>query len=136
MPVSADLICVPPVRVSEIWPHVKHLIEAAMKRSDLGRFDVLEEDVLNGDALLWLAYSGQTIEAAAVTQIVLTEISKVCALRACGGTDRKRWIGLLRHIEQYAKQEACDCVRIAGRKGWARALPEYREARVILERRL
>lgn len=136
MSASVKALCVDPRRVHEIWPAVEHFIKIAMERGDLGRFDDLERDVLSGDALLWLAYSGQHIEAAAVTQIYLTERSKVCGLRACGGDNYKRWIGLIEPIEQYATEQGCDCVRIMGRKGWSRVLRNYRETKVVLERLL
>jgi hypothetical protein len=107
-----------------------------MRRGDLGRFDDLENDVLSGGALLWLAYSQPIIEAAAVTQIILTEKSKVCMLQACGGSCLERWIGLIDPIEKYAKQQGCQCVRLMGRKGWSRVLENYRETKIVLERRL
>jgi hypothetical protein len=107
-----------------------------MQRGDLGRYEDIERDVLNGDALLWLAWCEPNIEAVAVTQIILTENSKVCMVQACGGSRFARWIGLLEQIEAYAKAEGCRCTRILGRRGWARVLKNYRETKVVLERQL
>lgn len=132
----AELVCVDPLRVDDFWPHVKHYIEAALRRGGLGRFSDLESDVLTGDALLWIVISKPHILCAAVTQIVMTDAGKVCMIQACGGKDHSRWIGLIGGIEKYAKDQNCICVRIMGRKGWARVLREYRETRVVLERRI
>lgn len=106
-----------------------------MQRGDLGRFDRLESDLLAGDGLLWLAVTEQEIQAAVVTQIIITECSKVCMIQACGGNGVNNWIGLIASIEDYARRERCDCVRLMGRRGWARVLREYSADKVIMERR-
>lgn len=133
---SPELVCVDPKRIEDLWPHIKQFVRAAMRRSDMGRFDELEPDILTGGALVWLAWRRPVIEAVAVTQIVATELSKVCAIRACGGYQHERWIGLLDQIEAYAKAEGCRCTRIVGRKGWSRVLKNYRTTRIVLERQL
>lgn len=107
-----------------------------MQRGDLGRFDDVEADVLDGRALLWLVWNEPDIEGCAVTQLGRTEKSKVCTIVACGGEDARRWISLIGRIEEYARAEGCDVVRILGRKGWQRMLRNYSAPKVVLERRL
>jgi hypothetical protein len=135
MPPSAELVCVDPARVAEFWPHVRPLIEAAMRRGDLDAFAPVEAAVLQGRALLWLAWSNK-IEAAAITQIAQSEWRKVVEIVACGGRDMSNWLPLIAGIEQYARAEGATAVRIVGRKGWARTLNDYREHRVVLEKEL
>lgn len=105
-----------------------------MERGDLGRFETVEQDVLSGIALLWLAWNGTKIEAACVTQLDTTECTKACVIVACGGAGQ--WSSLITDIEQYAQAEGCDAVRIYGRSGWVRVLPGYRTAKIVLEKRL
>lgn len=105
-----------------------------MQRGDLGRLDTVEADILAGRALLWLAWNGHDIEAACVTQLDWTECTKACVIVACGGAGQ--WSRLITDIEKYAQAEGCDAVRIYGRRGWARVLPGYRVAKVVLERRI
>lgn len=107
-----------------------------MERGDLGTFDEVEEDVMTGQALLWLIWRAPEIEGAAITQIVITQKSRVCMIVACGGDNMRRWLPLVEKIENYARDEGCDAVRILGRKGWTRVLNGYRAPAVILERRL
>ncbi len=105
------LVCVDPARAHEVWPHVRDLILAAMKRGDLGSFRPVEDNVLRGDALLWLAIAreehqdvdarlrglcrerpdgdGKRIAAAAVTALHETEWRKVCVVVACGARPRE-----------------------------------------------
>lgn len=99
-------------------------------------FKELERSVLVHSGLLWLAWAAPNIEAVAITELSRTEKSKVCTVTACGGKRPARWLQLLDDIENYARAEGCDCVRMFGRSGWARLLKTYTTKKIILERRL
>lgn len=133
---TAEAICVDPKVVREFWPHVRSFIKSACDRTGLTPFYSIEDDVLSGDELLWLAWNGEKVEAAATTRLVATGAKPVCELTACGGDDMRRWLPLLEKIEKFAKDEGCSCVRIYGRKGWLRVLQSYQLKHVILERPL
>lgn len=108
----------------------------AMQRGDLGKFSELENDVLSGGALLWVTAGREEIESAIVTQIVGIESGKCCVIVACGGRCVLDNMSLLSVIEEYARREDCRKIRIMGRKGWARALQEYKQTRVVLDKEL
>lgn len=131
-----EAICVDPKRVAEFWPHVYRWIHDAIQRGGLGRFADVERDVLEGYALLWLAWDGKKILCATVTKIVTSDVDKACLIVACGGGSVRRWIALIASIEGYARAEGCDLVRLMGRPGWISLLPQYRAHKVILERAL
>ena len=132
----AETVCVPPDQVEYIWDEVKGWIKTALERGDLGKFNDVEDDVLSGNALLWLAYQEPKIVGAAVTKLGDTEKSKVCLIVACGGAGIAHWLSGIEKIEEYAKEQGCDVVRILGRKGWLRLLKDYSAPKAILERRL
>jgi hypothetical protein len=136
LPASVELICVDPKRVHEIWPHVAHLIHRAVKRTNLSHFSDIADDVLHGNGLLWIAWDGRAVKAAATTSLIRTERELVCVLTACGGDDMRLWLPLLAKIEAYAKAEGCARIRIYGRKGWLRVLDGYRIDHVILGKAL
>ncbi|WFU35664.1 hypothetical protein QA635_15145 [Bradyrhizobium brasilense] len=96
----------------------------------------MEADILSGRGLLWLAWDGRAIQAAATTVLINSEIGKVCVITACGGTGMKRWLPLLNGIESYARDEGCTRVRIYGRKGWLRVLDGYRAKHVIMDKEI
>lgn len=131
----AELICVPPERVSEFWPHVAPLIRSAIERTELSDPNDIERDILGGASLLWLAWA-DGIEAAAASQVVNVGDKKVCIITACGGSNRDRWLPLIEGIENYARQIGCSCVRIYGRKGWLRVLNGYEARHVVMDKDL
>jgi hypothetical protein len=133
---QCQLVCVDPARVHAVWPHVDALIRAAMVRADIGKLEPVRDAVLQGRALLWLAWDGTRIAAAAVTELAQTEKRKFCVIVACGGADMSRWLDLLKPIEAFAKLEGCDAMRIIGREGWARVLPGYARTRAVIDKPL
>ena len=130
-PSKVELICVDPERIFDFWPHARSLIKAAVDHTNLSDFKDIEDQVLSGDQLLWLAWSGK-IEAAATTHLA----RDVCTLTACSGHHRERWLPLFEKIENYAKAEGAHTMRIWGRPGWQRVLDGYRVEHVILEKSL
>ncbi len=83
--------------------------------------------------LLWIVWDG-SLCAAVVTQIAHTIKGRVCVIVAIGGRARETWLHLIEDLEDYAVRENCTAMRIYGREGWKRVLPEYRQTRVILEK--
>jgi hypothetical protein len=118
------------------WAIAAPLLKPAMRRGGLGRFADLERGVLFGNSLLWLALEDGTAIAAAVTDLVCTDVDKVCLIAAAGGVRMRGWLHLLERVEAFARDEHCTVVRLMGRKGWARMLPHYQQDHIILDRRL
>ena len=48
-----------------------------------------------------------------------------------GGNEIKRWISGIAFFEEYARQLNCSYVRVEGRKGWQRMLPDYEKEATI-----
>jgi hypothetical protein len=122
--------------VPDLWPRVKDALFSAVLRTDLSHTKDVESDLLEGDALLWLVCEGKEILAACTTLLVNTDRHLICLITALGGSDMDRWIEALREIEDWARAEGAALVRIMGRAGWARVLPNYRVSNVVLERPL
>jgi hypothetical protein len=123
---GCHLVCVPPDKVTLAWPSVRSLIFAAMKRGDLSSFRPVEDSVLRGDALLWLALSyedgdGVRIDAAAVTELHRTEWRKVCVVVACGAPSRLRASGRLRPSAR-ADASRTAASRVPDMRRWIRLL--------------
>ena len=133
---DAEIVCADPARICEIWPHVRPLLERACRRTGLNAFADFEADILAGRSLVWLAWNGSTIEAAAATSLINSELGKVCVITLCAGRGMQRWLKLVERIEAYASDEGCARIRIFGRKGWLRVLGGYEARHVVMDKRL
>ncbi len=131
-PSLVKAVCVNPEVVDKIWPTVAPLIRRAIDKTGFSEFEGIENDVLIGGSLVWLAWDGKDILAAAVTQIT----GEVCTIVGCGGSGLRQWQKLIGDLEDYARAEKCTRMRIIGRKGWARVLKTYWVPAIVLERRL
>ena len=126
---TCEAMCIPPDMVALVWPHVRGLIHAAIERGGLSSFRPIEDRVLSGDALLWLAVAREgaaredgcenpdarerpdgdaaRVQAAAVTELHRTEWRKVCVIVACGApSGRSRGSGRLRPSSRAAASRA------------------------------
>ena len=123
-------VCIDPQDVGKVWFRVDHFIREAVERVGLTPFDEVADNLVHGDALLWLVWDGHTVQGAGVTELT----GDVCTLVAYGG--RIDDIHLIETLENYARDEKCSTFRILGRKGWARVLKDYSQPYVVLEKEL
>lgn len=131
-----NLVCVDPQMVSRFWPHVRLMMIGAVQRVGLSHSAEIEKSVLTGRSLLWLAWNGNNIEAACITELMETDQDKICTVLACAGAVRGRWLHLLEEIERWAfNDEKCHAVRVYGREGWERVLPDYARIATVIEKR-
>jgi hypothetical protein len=131
-----------------------------MERGGVGALAPVKNAVLEGRALLWIAWDpgsqsrtglrtesgtnhrsnsgagGAAIVAAAVTELPCTEKRKYCVIVACGGRGLARWLALIAPLEDYARAEGCDAIRIIGREGWARVLHGFRRTAAVMDKEL
>jgi len=123
-------VCVDPKQIKQFWPHFRERIERAINKVGLNEFAPVEKDILSGRSLLWLAYDGLIVHAAAVTELD----GKYCTIVACGGENLPQFLPLIDDLEAYAKKAGCKGMRIYGRKGWMRVLKNYKTRAFVLER--
>lgn len=133
---TAEIACIEPRYVRDIWPAIKPLLKAAIDRTRISAWQPIADDILSGKSLVWLCRDGGKILCAGATSLKLTDFGLVCVVVACGGSDMDRWVHLLDRVELYAKAEGCARMRIFGRRGWLRILPDYRMQAVILDKEL
>ena len=133
-----EAVCVDPQKLDQVWKHCRHFIAGAYDRQPCNdTFERVERAVHDGSALLWLAWNGERILGAAVTEIWNNPARRICAIIACGGDQINSWLtACLPKIEAFAKAEQCECVHLEGRRGWSRVLKDYEQPWVTLEKKL
>ena len=133
---KVDALCVDPAYAAQIWPSVRQMILTAMLRGGLSEFTDVERDILRGLSLLWIAWDGHDVIAAAVTRLDIVNGARIGTIVACGGSDLKRFGDLRMKLEQHFRDEGCMSARICGRKGWVRHYPDYKVKSIIMEKAL
>lgn len=131
---AAELACVSPEDVPQIWPYVSHYICRAMERGRMGNFEDVEKDVLGNNSYLWLAIDDGSVLAAAVTKVTQDKDERLCTIVACGGYDWQRFGCLIDGLEKYARTESCSAIEICGRPGWSRRLKDYRTVKIVIRK--
>ena len=151
---TCEAMCIPPDKVALVWPHVRDLIYAAIERGGLSSFRPIEDRVLSGDALLWLAVAcegtprvtaahedgcdnpdprerpdedGTCVQAAAVTELQRTEWRKVCVIVACGAPSRCSRGSRLSHPSSWAAVSRAADSRAADMRRWIGLIEKIEE---------
>lgn len=131
-----NLVAVPPDKAQQAWHLAEKHVLAAIDGSGFAEVSDIQMQVMLGEALLWLAAEGTSVIGAGVTRLIDVGGKKSCEIFAWGAEDQQKCAPLLKTIEKYAKNEGCASMRLSGRRGWARQLPDYRLVAVILEKEL
>jgi hypothetical protein len=129
-----NLACVAPDEAQKFWPFARSYVEAAARKLDLSDPVQIEFEVITGRALLWLAMEDTRVWGAVITQF--EDNKRVCKILCWGSDDHDRCASLLTDLENFAKAEGCMAMRLTGRLGWIRKLPDYRKKAVVLEKAL
>jgi hypothetical protein len=130
-----------PVRSADIdgvWSQVESYIARALAE---GGHRHSAEDVRRRcrerDAHLWLGVGIDGLEMVAVTEIQLWPGFKVARIWLLAGENIEAWIADgLPTLEAWARAEGCREIEEDGRGGWARRLPGWSVARVIMRKGL
>jgi len=132
---------VPLELVPTFWPHVlPHIARAINAVTTSETPEGILSELLADRNGLWVimeADSPLPFLGAAVTCMRQTNNGTVSEIRYLAGRQGARWIRqCLREFEDISKASGADLLHIEGRRGWRRFLPDYREIRTVIEKRL
>ena len=113
------------------WDELEpHLLRFERERQVISA-EAVKADCQNGDKQLWLIDDKGVV----VTQIQTTPKGRVCEIfAACGSASLTEMRDVLARLERWAVGVACTHMKIYGRYGWKRALRDYRQTGIILEK--
>lgn len=116
-----------PEKVVTVWQHAEPDIAAALAVTrEQTPHDMLVK-LVTGNAQLWRVYGGW-----AVTEIQNFPRKRVALLTAFGGVFDKDHVREMRDmLYQWARHYQADEIRIVGRRGWLKFLPECHETTVL-----
>ena len=103
-----------------IWDRVKPHIQKALNRGSNYTIKDIYEGLTNKTMQLWVWQGKPEIYGALVTTIQSKGDKTWCLFLVLGGTRMNEWIGLLPVIEDWARSQGCNEMRLYGRIGWAK----------------
>lgn len=122
-----------PLYMPEAW----ELLRTAAERNGLYTEESVRAALLKSEWQLWCVFAGERMKAAAITETALYPAGMRCTVLLCGGSDMEQWLKpCLSAIEAWAAENGCARMRIEGRPGWAKALPDYEWRSVVLTKEL
>jgi hypothetical protein len=118
------------------WGEIEPFVKSALDTS-CGDYSIenVYYAIKNQDMQLWAWVEKDTIVAAAITSIVIYPLKKVCLIQLAGGSAMSEWKNESL-IEDWATAHGCTEMEIYGRRGWLRALKDWKEVFTHFRKRL
>lgn len=128
---------IPSKDTDTVWSKVAPILDNPKVLNEWATISSVYSKLTNAQADLWVY--GKPITAALVacikTKLDGSRVYKVELMASPDGADMA-WNDMIKEIEKHAKAIGCTSMRVQGRRGWQRALPEYRTEQVVLEKAL
>lgn len=121
-----EVTVVLPEHYDAVWPLISDYMKGAADYT-YGRFTV--DDIKNGlhtsPQQLWIAYEGEQVYGAVVTEIVTYPQIKALVMHFTGGKDLPKWKAqMLELLQSFGKDNGCDIIESYGRAGWAKVFKD------------
>lgn len=125
--------------IEPLWPQLSPLVQSAIDRSN-GMWDMnsVNEFMVN---FLWQAFV--YVEDGDVVALVISRIEtfpsglKVLMVETATGENREAWQRLaIDHLEEFARGEGCDLMRLVARPGWERVFRDFSKTHVLLDKHI
>lgn len=125
---SGETILVDPAALTApVWAECVRFLAPAIARSDGESTEAsVLLDVARERAQLWRIVRDDRVVGAIVTSIVVYGSGRRVLLIQFAGGELEDVAPSVQRLEEFAAATFCDAVKIYGRKGWAKVLPEYR----------
>lgn len=102
--------------IPSVWGFYRPLIQKALDRGSNYTIHDIYAGLLSGDMQLW----AWDKDAALVTSIQNRDDKRWCLFIALGGENMDEWKEHLPIVEDWARSNGCEEMRIYGRRGWAK----------------
>jgi hypothetical protein len=126
--------------VAQQWPRMAELLGPVMARDEVDNtLDDVRQFLLAGSMQAWHV-DWRVIVVTAIQPFGANPqrpTKRVCQVVFCSGEGMSDWLEeVVEALTAWAKSQDCDCLRISGRRGWIKTLPEFRETCTTLEKTL
>ncbi len=104
------------------WDEIEPVLKPAMTFED-GKYDLDDvwQMIKDEKAHCWIAFDGETIYGAAITQIVDYPKKSMLLVLCLAGKDFHLWDNIVKDFfVPYAREARCAGIEFLGRKGWVK----------------
>ena len=116
---------VPPDDLHIIWNEVEQKIKPAL--DDCYTPQDIIDGLIQDRFQLFISWEDH-VESAVITEIAQYPQKRICRYFLAGGNNMDNWLEpIQKKIEQFAIDNQCNAIEVAGRKGWARKLKGYEQ---------
>jgi hypothetical protein len=113
---------VPRENVWQVWAQVKDYLAGAAEYTH-GRYEIedIYDAILEYDHTLWVAFDGEEIKGAVVTNFAHYPKKKYLVMAFCGGVELDQWKDpMLKLLQHFSYDTQCNGVEATARLGWAK----------------
>jgi len=122
--------------IEENWDKIEPFVKRVLQKIELCYSIENIKDSLKAKKMqLWTSYVGTQLKGVCITRITIHPKNyKFLEIVLAAGNLQA--LPELKQIEQWGKDNQCKLIKFEGRKGWARALKDYKVSTVILIKEL
>lgn len=126
---------VPREDINYVWQQVEPLVIKALDDTYTAR-DVLDGIILN-KFQLFISWNNNKVESAVVTEVADYPRKRILRYVLAGGDNLDNWLEPIQNkIEEFAINNYCQAIEVAGRKGWLRKLKGFEQKIYIMSKEL
>lgn len=121
------------------WECVEHHIERWLRFDETWTLDGVRDELKAGRAQLWCMYDAGHIVGIWVTRIDETDSIRIGLVWGCAGNfkyHKDDAIAFFGVIEDWFREMGCKFADWAGREGWMKIFPSYKQHAVVMRKRL
>ena len=118
-----------------IWDQVESHIARAVDDTYLPQ-DILDGIILN-KFQLFISWNNKKVESSVITEVADYPRKRVLRYVLAGGYNLENWLEPIQEkIEEFAINNHCRAIEVAGRKGWLRKLKGFKQKIYIMSKEL
>lgn len=119
------------------WERIAKLLVPVMRRAEVDNtLEDVQQFLRTGSMQAWHV-DWNTIVITAIQPFGASAqqpTKRVCQIVYCAGEGMEEWLEpVVTHLKTWAGSMGCQVLRISGRRGWTRVLPEFKETCTTLE---
>lgn len=118
--------------IEGIWPLIEPLIRKVFNKiEDRYTTASLKAMLLKKELQLWTSFDGKLTFC--LTHVAIYPRYKILEIFMLGGSGFN-WLQFQPVLEKWGKEIGCKSIRIYGRKGWGRKLPDFKIKQFVYEK--